>query len=90
MPAIRHHKITVEGLGVFVREAGDPAKPSIVLLPGYPSSTRAYVRLIDRLARDSPGGSRHCRAAPLAHNSRSRDRSCPDDRVRSAKQNIYA
>ena len=52
MPAIRHHKITVEGLGVFVREAGDPAKPSIVLLPRYPSSTRAYVRLIDRLARD--------------------------------------
>ena len=52
MPAIRHRKITVEGLGVFVREAGDPAKPSIVLLPGYPSSTRAYVRLIDRLAPD--------------------------------------
>jgi pimeloyl-ACP methyl ester carboxylesterase len=52
MPAIRHRKITVEGLEVFVREAGDPAKPSIVLLPGYPSSTRAYVRLVDRLARD--------------------------------------
>ena len=52
MPAIRHRKIAVEGLGVFVREAGDPAKPSIVLLPGYPSSTRAYVRLVDRLARD--------------------------------------
>ena len=45
MPAIRHRKITVEGLEVFAREAGDPAKPSIVLLPGYPSSTRAYVRL---------------------------------------------
>jgi len=41
MPAIRHRKITVDGLGVFIREAGDPAKPSIVLLPGYPSSTRA-------------------------------------------------
>jgi len=52
MPAIRHHKITVEGLEVFVREAGDPAQPPIVLLPGYPSSTRAYVRLVDRLARD--------------------------------------
>ena len=52
MPAIRHHKITVEGRGVFVREAGDPARPSIVLLPGYPSSTRAYVRLVDRLAHD--------------------------------------
>ena len=52
MPAIRHHKITVEGLGVFVREAGDPDRPTLVLLPGYPSSTRAYVRLIDRLAPD--------------------------------------
>jgi pimeloyl-ACP methyl ester carboxylesterase len=50
MPAIRHHSIDVDGLTVFVREAGDPGKPTIVLLPGYPSSTRAYVRLIDRLA----------------------------------------
>jgi len=50
MPAIRHRMINVDGLDVFVREAGDPARPAIVLLPGYPSSTRAYVRLIDRLA----------------------------------------
>ncbi|MEU6205562.1 alpha/beta hydrolase [Micromonospora musae] len=52
MPAIRHRTIAVEGLNVFVREAGDSDKPTIVLLPGYPSSTRAYVRLIDRLAND--------------------------------------
>lgn len=52
MPAIRHRLIDVDGLQVFVREAGDPARPAIVLLPGYPSSTRSYVRLIDRLARD--------------------------------------
>src|SRR6201992_2187767 len=50
MTAIRHRLIGVDGLDVFVREAGDPARPAIVLLPGYPSSTRAYVRLIDRLA----------------------------------------
>lgn len=50
MAPIRHHSITVDGLNIFVREAGDPAAPTIVLLPGYPSSTRAYVRLIDRLA----------------------------------------
>jgi pimeloyl-ACP methyl ester carboxylesterase len=50
MTAIRHRTIAVDGLNVFVREAGDPGKPTIVLLPGYPSSTRAYVRLIDRLA----------------------------------------
>ena len=50
MPAIRHHSIDVDGLRIFVREAGDPEKPTVVLLPGYPSSSRAYVRLIDRLA----------------------------------------
>jgi pimeloyl-ACP methyl ester carboxylesterase len=52
MPAIRHRTIDVDGLQVFVRDAGDPARPAVVLLPGYPSSTRSYVRLIDRLARD--------------------------------------
>jgi pimeloyl-ACP methyl ester carboxylesterase len=50
MTAIRHHHTEIDGLKVFVREAGDPNQPTIVLLPGYPSSTRAYVRLIDRLA----------------------------------------
>ncbi|MET9232095.1 alpha/beta hydrolase [Lentzea sp. NPDC003310] len=50
MPAIRHHHVEADGLKVFVREAGDRERPTIVLLPGYPSSTRAYVRLIDRLA----------------------------------------
>ena len=52
MPAIRHRRVQVDGLDVFVREAGNPGRPTIVLLPGYPSSTRAYVRLIDRLAPD--------------------------------------
>lgn len=52
MPAISHRIIEVDDLHVFVREAGDPARPTLVLLPGYPSSTRSYVRLIDRLAGD--------------------------------------
>ena len=52
MPAIRHHHVEVDGLKVFVREAGEASRPTLVLLPGYPSSTRAYVRLIDRLAAD--------------------------------------
>jgi pimeloyl-ACP methyl ester carboxylesterase len=50
MGAISHKRIDVDGLGVFVRESGDRSRPTLVLLPGYPSSTRAYVRLIDRLA----------------------------------------
>ena len=52
MPVIRHRRIRVDDLDVFVREAGHPGRPTLVLLPGYPSSTRAYVRLIDRLAPD--------------------------------------
>ncbi|PJE01833.1 MAG: alpha/beta hydrolase [Mycobacterium sp.] len=52
MPAIRHRRIEIDGISVFVREAGDTDRPTLVLLPGFPSSTRAYVRLIDRLAPD--------------------------------------
>lgn len=50
MSAIRHRTIEIEGLRKFVREAGNRDRPTLVLLPGYPSSTRAFVRLIDRLA----------------------------------------
>jgi pimeloyl-ACP methyl ester carboxylesterase len=50
VPAIRHRVVDVDGLKVSVRESGDPRRPTVVLLPGYPSSTRAYIRLIDRLA----------------------------------------
>lgn len=52
MPPIRHRTTDIDGLKTFIREAGDPARPSLVLLPGYPSSTGSYVRLIDRLAGD--------------------------------------
>lgn len=52
MPAISHRIIEIDGLDVFVRDAGDPTRPTLVLLPGYPSSTRAFIRLIDRLAND--------------------------------------
>lgn len=37
MPAIRHHSLTIDHLHVFVREAGDRDRPTLVLLPGYPS-----------------------------------------------------
>ena len=50
MPAIRHRTVRVSGANVFVREAGEPARPALVLLHGFPSSSRQYVRLIDRLA----------------------------------------
>jgi len=52
MSAVRHRTLSIDGLGVLVREAGDPDRPPFVLLPGYPSSTRAFVRLIDRLGAE--------------------------------------
>ncbi len=48
--AIRHHHVEIDGLKVFLREAGHAARPTLVLLPGYPSSTRSYIRLIDQLS----------------------------------------
>jgi pimeloyl-ACP methyl ester carboxylesterase len=50
MSVIRHRTVPVDGTGVFVREAGDAARPAVVLLHGFPSSSRHYTRLIDRLA----------------------------------------
>jgi pimeloyl-ACP methyl ester carboxylesterase len=40
----------VDGLELFVRQAGDPAAPTLVLLPGFPSSSHQYRRLIDALS----------------------------------------
>jgi pimeloyl-ACP methyl ester carboxylesterase len=40
----------VVGLRLFYREAGDPSKPTIVLLHGFPSSSYQFHDLIPRLA----------------------------------------
>jgi len=40
----------VAGLRIFYREAGDPSKPNIVLLHGFPSSSYSFHDLIPRLA----------------------------------------
>jgi pimeloyl-ACP methyl ester carboxylesterase len=40
----------VEGVKLFYREAGDPSKPNIVLLHGFPSSSHEFHDLIPRLA----------------------------------------
>jgi pimeloyl-ACP methyl ester carboxylesterase len=40
----------VAGVKLFYREAGDPAKPTIVLLHGFPSSSHEFHDLIPRLA----------------------------------------
>ena len=42
----------VDGLDIFYREAGDKTKPTILLLHGFPSSSRMYMDLINDLSAD--------------------------------------
>ena len=45
-----YHTINVDGLNLFYREAGNPSRPTIVLLHGFPSSSHMYRNLIPKLA----------------------------------------
>ncbi len=45
-----YHRTQVDGVGVFYREAGPKDAPTIVLLHGFPSSSRGYNMLIPLLA----------------------------------------
>src|SRR5271156_4384009 len=45
-----YHRMTVDGVGIFYREAGPKAAPTIVLLHGFPSSSREFDTLIPLLA----------------------------------------
>jgi pimeloyl-ACP methyl ester carboxylesterase len=47
---VLHRTITVDGLSVFYREAGDPSNPKMVLLHGFPSSSHQYRNLMCVLA----------------------------------------
>ncbi|MGH8306601.1 MAG: alpha/beta fold hydrolase, partial [Steroidobacteraceae bacterium] len=48
--AIRYRTIDVGGLNIFYREAGPPDAPVLLLLHGYPSSSRMFEPLLPRLA----------------------------------------
>ncbi|MGW8728001.1 alpha/beta fold hydrolase [Streptomyces sp. NPDC055808] len=50
MVEIRHHYATVDGHRVFYREAGSREAPTLVLLHGFPTSSRMFRRLIPELA----------------------------------------
>ena len=49
---VRYGREEVEGVGVFFREAGDPSKPTLVLLHGFPHSSHQYRNLIRDLGDD--------------------------------------
>ncbi|MCG5472379.1 alpha/beta hydrolase [Micromonospora sp. LAH09] len=46
----RYRSTVVDGLSVFYREAGAPDAPALLLLHGFPSSSRMFEPLLDRLA----------------------------------------
>ncbi|MET9378423.1 alpha/beta hydrolase [Streptomyces sp. NPDC002992] len=48
--ALRARTETIDGLDVFYREAGDPSRPTLVLLHGFPSSSHMYRGLMAELA----------------------------------------
>lgn len=45
-----YHRVQVDGVGIFYREAGPEDAPTIVLLHGFPSSSREFATLIPLLA----------------------------------------
>jgi pimeloyl-ACP methyl ester carboxylesterase len=50
IPLAGHHRIKVDGVHVFYREAGPADAPVILLLHGFPTSSFQYRELIPRLA----------------------------------------
>jgi pimeloyl-ACP methyl ester carboxylesterase len=50
MDRTAYRTVDVNGLSVFYREAGPPDAPTILLLHGFPSSSRMWQPLLDRLA----------------------------------------
>jgi len=49
-PQVTTHMVSVNGIKVFYREAGDPRSPAILLLHGFPASSFMYRNLIPLLA----------------------------------------
>ena len=45
-----HRKVRVNNLSIFYREAGPANAPALLLLHGFPSSSRMYKPLLDRLS----------------------------------------
>jgi pimeloyl-ACP methyl ester carboxylesterase len=50
MTGLNYRSVTVDGLDVFYREAGNPAAPSLLLLHGFPTSSHMFRALIPLLS----------------------------------------
>jgi pimeloyl-ACP methyl ester carboxylesterase len=47
---IKFNRATVNGIGIHFQEAGDPHRPTLLLLHGFPSTSRMWDRLIPTLS----------------------------------------
>ena len=47
---IKHRSLRINGLDIFYREAGDPSRPAILLLHGFPTSSHMFRNLMAALA----------------------------------------
>jgi pimeloyl-ACP methyl ester carboxylesterase len=49
-PGIAYRTATIENVDIFYREAGDPSRPTLLLLHGFPTSSHMFRDLITELA----------------------------------------
>lgn len=47
---VSYHTVTIENVDIFYREAGDPNKPTLLLLHGFPTSSHMFRNLITELS----------------------------------------
>ncbi len=53
MPAVvKHLEMEIQGIKIAYREAGDPSRPTVLLLHGFPTSSHMFRNLIPILAND--------------------------------------
>ena len=50
--AVVYRNVKVDGLSIFYREVGRPEAPTVLLLHGFPSSSRMFEPLFTRLSGD--------------------------------------
>ncbi len=52
LPTLHHRYVDVQGKRIFYREAGEPGRPTLLLLHGFPSASHQFRRLMDALGSD--------------------------------------
>ncbi|MGO6743874.1 alpha/beta fold hydrolase [Rhizobium ruizarguesonis] len=50
MDRVRYRRVTIDGNDIFYREAGEPERPTLLLLHGFPSSSHMFRDLMPLLA----------------------------------------